>query len=78
MHPMTIPLSFPPGTPFGRIVAALLEREGLSYADLAERLGVTRQAVYNIVDSDSITERTLNKVLNVLGYSITIEGERNE
>ncbi len=53
----------------GRNIARLREIKGINQKELAERLGVTQQAVSRIELSDSIEEETLQRIAGVLGLA---------
>lgn len=61
------------------LIARALEASGLSRADLARRLGVSRAEVTARLKGErNITVRTLAETLHVLGETLKIESERSE
>lgn len=55
-----------------RIVADIINREGISQKQLADRVGVSRQAISQMVNGNDMKVSTLLAILNVLGYSIQV------
>lgn len=56
----------------GAMIARLREEAGLTQSELAERLGVTQQAVSKMEWGDDIKLPTLNRALAALGASLYV------
>ena len=53
----------------GRIVKAIAARDGVSLTELAERIGISRQALYKRLDGDMRARRFV-ECMEALGYSL--------
>lgn len=53
----------------GRIVKAIAARDGVSITELAERIGISRQALYKRLDGD-MRARSFVECMEALGYSL--------
>lgn len=54
----------------GKRLAEILEEKGVSAKDLADRLGVSRQNIYNTINTKTIGEVRLQKICKVLGVDV--------
>lgn len=53
----------------GRIVKAIAARDGVSLTELAERIGISRQALYKRLDGE-MRARSFVECMEALGYSL--------
>lgn len=53
----------------GRIVKAIAVRDGVSITELAERIGISRQALYKRLDGD-MRARSFVECMEALGYTL--------
>lgn len=53
----------------GRIVKAIAARDGISLTELAERIGISRQALYKRLDGE-MRARSFVECMEALGYSL--------
>lgn len=53
----------------GRIVKAIAARDGVSITELAERIGISRQALYKRLDGD-MRARSFVECMEALGYTL--------
>lgn len=53
----------------GRIVKAIAARDGVSLTELAERIGISRQALYKRLNGD-MRARSFVECMEALGYSL--------
>ena len=53
----------------GRIVKAIAARDGVSLTELAERIGISRQALYKRLDGD-MRGKSFVECMEALGYSL--------
>ena len=59
------------------IVKQILKQEGITQNQLAKQLGVSRQAVFNMLNKDNVTVTSVVKILHAVGYDFIIEKRRN-
>ena len=55
-----------------KIIADIMNKECISQKQLADRIGVSRQAVSQMVNGNDMRVSTLLTILNVLGYTIQV------
>lgn len=60
------------------IVKDIMHKEGITQVQLAECLGVTRQAVNQMLNGSDIRVSTLNDILYVMGYRLSIERDNDD
>lgn len=53
----------------GRIVKAIAARDGVSLTELAERIGISRQALYKRLDGE-MRARSFVECMEALGYTL--------
>lgn len=53
----------------GRIVKAIAARDGVSITELAERIGISRQALYKRLDGD-MRSKSFIECMEALGYTL--------
>lgn len=57
------------------VVLMLMKRRGLTTNDMANRIGISRSALFSRINpktSDNMTVRTLSEMLHELGYKLLI------
>lgn len=69
-HPRRVPMQ--PVTDFhhGRRLNELIEEKGLNKTKLAERMSLSRRALYNLLDKSAFTAEQLKKMCQVLDVSL--------
>lgn len=55
-----------------RIIANIMDREGVSQKKLADRMGISRQAVSQMVNGNDMKVSTFLALLSALGYTVQV------
>lgn len=57
-------------------IAKEIDRQGVAYAEVGRRVGVSRQAIWNTLNNESTPRiETLTKIANAIGLDVTIHLE---
>ena len=63
-----------------RIIADILREEGMTQAEVAKKIGITKQALSQMINGKDMKVSTMISILTVLGYNFKISkaGEDDE
>lgn len=60
-----------------KIIRTILEQEGISQTEMGRRLGLSKQAVNNLLSREDMRMSTVLHILHAIGYDFIIEKRRN-
>lgn len=60
------------------VLLDIMQKEGVSQSDLAERMNISRQAMSQMLKGKDMRLSSVLSVLEILGYSFTIEKEKRK
>lgn len=60
-------------TELAKEIDEYLENNGIKKVFVAEKLGITKQSLYNLMSKKNFSENDANKILNVLNKKIKFE-----
>lgn len=60
-------------------IRGIIKTEGLSWQEVADRIGATRQGAYGVVhDTKSIVQKSIVNLMEAIGYDIEINFVRRK
>ena len=60
------------------VLLDIMQKEGVSQSDLAERMNISRQAMSQMLKGKDMRLSSVLSILEILGYSFTIEKEKKK
>lgn len=60
------------------VLLDIMQKEGVSQSDLAERMNISRQAMSQMLKGKDMRLSSVLSILEILGYSFTIEKEKRK
>ena len=60
------------------VLLDIMQKEGVSQSDLAERMNISRQAMSQMLKGKDMRLSSVLSILEILGYSFVIEKEKRK